>query len=180
METLETLKLFNDIQKVSNKYKDLKLKDNGKEVDDNIKLNSLLGFYKGKMKDIKNRSNFLSKQTKDELKNKTYYDIQKVLTDLNDFAMQKYENIKKSNIDSTTIMAITYATIDELVIINNSIRNKEYLDDKPTYFYIYEKVILNAFMTFLALKDMNMEKETISNLSQSIFSQLQTLSIISI
>ncbi|MEG2788968.1 MAG: hypothetical protein RR942_14235, partial [Romboutsia sp.] len=61
-----------------------------------------------------------------------------------------------------------------------SIRNKEYLLDKNTYFYIYEKITINSFMIFLALKDMDIEKLKIDNLSQAILSQIQILSFISI
>ncbi len=180
MERFETLNLFKDIQKVSDVYKNLQLKDVNKEIEDNKKLNSLLGFYKEKMDDITNRSNLLLKQTKDELKDKNFKDIHKILVDLNTFSLQKLKSVKGENIDSTTVMAVTHATVDELNLINESIRNKEYLNDKYTYFYIYEKVLLNAFITFLTLKEMDMNKKTISDLSQGIFTQLQTLAIISI
>lgn len=180
MERFERLKLFKDIQKVSDKYKNFQLKDDNKEIEDNIKLNSLLGFYKEKIDDITNRSNILLVKTKDELKDKNFKDIHKVLVDLNTFSLQKFKSVKDENIDSTTVMAVTHATVDELNLINESIRNKEYLNDKYTYFYIYEKVLLNAFITFLALKEMDMNKKTISDLSQGIFTQLQTLAIISI
>jgi len=53
------------------------------------------------------------------------------------------------------------------------------LKDKNTYFYIYEKIVINAFMTFLALKDMDIETEKRNSLSQAIFSQIKALSIIS-
>ena len=181
MNKLESLKLFQDIQLVSTKYTTLKLKDNDKEVEDNRKLNSLLEFYKSSLDQIKERSHFVSKQTRDELKNASSKDIYKALIDLNNFAYNKYEFIKNSDMDleSTTVKAVMLSTVDELTLINESIRNKEYLKDKNTYFYIYEKIVINAFMTFLALKDMDIETEKRNNLSQAILSQIQTLSIIS-
>lgn len=181
MNKLESLKLFQDLQLISTKYTTLKLKDNDKEVEDNRKLNSLLEFYKSNINQIKERSNFVSKQTRDELKNSNSKDIYKATIDFNNFANEKYNFIKSSDmgIESTTVKAVMLSTVDELVLINKSIQNKEYLKDKNTYFYIYEKIVINAFMTFLALKDMNIETEKINNLSQAILSQIQTLSIIS-
>ncbi|MGL4913621.1 MAG: hypothetical protein ACRC3Y_14455 [Romboutsia sp.] len=181
MNKLESLKLFQDIQLVSTKYTTLKLKDNDKEVEDNRKLNSLLEFYKSSLDKIKERSHFVSKQTRDELKNASSKDIYKALIDLNNFANSKYKFVKNSDMDieSTTVKAVMLSTVDELTLINESIRNKEYLKDKNTYFYIYEKIVINAFMTFLALKDMDIETEKRNSLSQGILSQIQTLSIIS-
>lgn len=181
MNKLESLKLFQDLQLVSTKYTTLKLKDNNKEVEDNRKLNSLLEFYKANLNQIKERSNFISKQTRDELKNANSKDIYKALVDLNNFAYNKYVFIKNSDMDieSTTVKAVMLATVDELVLINESIKNKEYLKDKNTYFYIYEKIVVNAFMTFLALKDMDIEDKKRNSLSQAILSQIQTLSIVS-
>lgn len=181
MNKLESLKLFQDLQLVSTKYTHLKLKDNDKEVEDNRKLNSLLEFYKSNINQIKEKSHFVSSQTRDELKNFSSQDIYKALTDLNNFASEKYNFIKASNMDieSTTIKAVMLSTVDELVLINESIKNKDYLKDKDTYFYIYEKIISSAFMTFLALKDMDIETEKRNSLSQAIFSQIKTLSIIS-
>lgn len=179
MNKLESLKLFQDIQLVSDKYKDWQLKDDKKDVEDNIKLKSLLKFYNDKLDDIKSRAHFVSNKTKDELKNKDSKEIYKILIDFNNFSIEKYNNLKQSEIESTTTKAVMFSTIDELTLINESIRNKEYLTDKPTYFYVYEKIVINAFMTFLALKDMEIDQEIINSLSQSIFSQIQTLAIIS-
>lgn len=179
MENLGALNLIKSIQSVSYKYKNLKLKDTTKEVDDNKKINSLLSFYKGRMVDIQDSYNFLAKQTRDGLKNDTNDDITDVLTELNNFSLQKYKLIKSTSIDSTTLMAVTYSTVDELIIVNNSIRNKEYINNKTEYLSTYKEVLLNAFMTFLALKDVDWDKKIISDLSQSVFTQLQALAIIS-
>ena len=181
MNKLESLKLFQNLQLVSTKYTHLNLKDNDKEVEDNRKLNSLLEFYKSNINQIKEKSHFVSKQTIDELKNSSSKNIYKALMDLNNFASEKYNFIKDNNMDieSTTVKAVMLSTVDELVLINESIKNKDYLKDKNTYFYIYEKIVINAFMTFLALKDMDIETEKRNSLSQAIFSQIKILSIIS-
>ncbi|MGL5346452.1 MAG: hypothetical protein ACRDA3_03820 [Peptostreptococcaceae bacterium] len=179
MNKLESIQLYKDIQSIPSKYTDLQLKDNPKEIEDNLKLRSLLQFYKDKLDLIKERAHFVSKQTKDELVNKDSKDIYKALIDLNNFSLQKYNTLKKDKIESTPVKAVMYSTIDELTLINESIRNKEYTKDKSTYFYIYEKIAINAFMTFLALKDMDIDQNIINNLSQAVLSQIQTLAIIS-
>ena len=49
------------------------------------------------------------------------------------------------------------------------------------YFNIYENVALNAFITFLSLRDMNIIKqEDLNDLSQAIFTQIQSIAISSI
>ena len=179
MNKLESIKLFQDIQLVSEKYKHLELENNKSELEVNLKLQSLIQFYKSKIDELKSRANFISRQTRDELKNSNSKDIYKASIDLNNFAHQKYNALKESNIDSIAINLMIQPTIDELILVNDSIRNKDYLKNKNTYFYIYEKIVTNAFMIFLALKDMDMEQDNIHNLSQGILSQIQTLSIIS-
>ena len=84
------------------------------------------------------------------------------------------------DIESTPVKAVLLTTLDELDLINKSIKNKEYIKDRNTYFYIYEKITINAFMNFLVLKDIeSIEKVKIEKLSQAILSQIQTLSLIS-
>jgi len=180
MNKLESLKLFQDLQLVSTKYTHLKLKDNDKEVEDNRKLNSLLEFYKSNINQIKERSHFVSKQTRDELKNSNPKDIYKALIDLNNFANEKYNFIKSSDMDieSTTVRAVMLSTVDELVLINESIKNKDYLKDKNTYFYIYEKI--DAKMVFDAFRENDeVAIETINRfkvyLSKAMASMINTL-----
>ena len=181
MNRLESIKLFQDIQLVSEKYKHLEIENNESEseFEVNLKLQSLIQFYKSKIDELKSRVNFISRQTRDELKNSNSKDIYKAAIDLNNFSRQKYNTLKESNISSTSINLIIQPTIDELILINDSIRNKDYLKNKNTYFYIYEKIVINAFMIFLALKDMDIKQDNIHNLSQGILSQIQTLSVIS-
>lgn len=179
MNKLESLKLFKELQLVSEKYRNLTLKDDENEITDNNKLNSLLIHYKSKLDDIRKRSNFISLNTREEIKGCSYKDISNLIIDFNSFAYQKYNTLKNSDIKSTTFKAVMFTTVDELMLINESISHKEYLSDPNTYFYVYEKILINAFITFLALKDMDMENDLINSLSQSIFTQLKTLSIIS-
>ena len=179
MNKLESLKLFKELQLVSEKYRNLTLRDEENEISDNNKLNSILIHYQSKLDDIRKRSNFISVSTREELKGCSPQDISNVLFDLNSFAHQKYNSLKNSDIKSTTFKAVMFTTVDELLLINESISSKEYLNDQNTYFYIYEKILINAFMNFLALKDMDMEDELINSFSQGVFTQLKTLSIIS-
>ena len=87
----------------------------------------------------------------------------------------------RDSIDSTTVKAVMFATIDELYLINESIRKRDYLENKNLYFNIYENVVLNAFITFLSLRDMNIIKqEDLNDLSQAIFTQIQSIAISSI
>ena len=130
---------------------------------------------------IKEKYDFLSYQTKNELKNKSKYELHKILNEFNSFSYKKFSSLKNSNIDSTTVKAVMFATIDELYLINESIRKRDYLENKNLYFNIYENVALNAFITFLSLRDMNIIKqEDLNDLSQAIFTQIQSIAISSI
>ena len=95
--------------------------------------------------------------------------------------MDRYNNILNSNenMESSPVQALLNTTVEELILINNSIKYKEFLRDKFSYFYIYEKIAINAFINFLVLKDMNIDKDKIESLSQAILSQIQCLSLIS-
>lgn len=181
MDKLHKLKLFKDLQEVSNRYSQLNIENN--EIEDNKNLQELIINYKSNMDTIRKRANFISKQTREDAKDSSLKDIYIAGLELNKFASEKYNEIIESSIDieSTPVKAVLLATLDELLLINQSIKNKEYLKDKATYFYIYEKISINAFIIFLVLKDIkNIEKIKIEKLSQGILSQIQTLSLISI
>lgn len=181
MNKLYEIKLFKDLQEVSNKYVNLNLKSN--EIDDNKKIQELINNYKFNIDSIKERANFISKQTREKSKDSKLKDIYLSALELNSFAAEKYNEIMISNMDieSTPVKAVLLTTLDELDLINKSIKNKEYIKDRNTYFYIYEKITINAFMNFLILKDFDsIEKIKIEKLSQAILSQIQTLSLISI
>ncbi len=181
MYRVKSLKLFDDISKVSDKYKSWHLKDDENEVKDNRKLKELLNNHNSMLEHIKEKYYFLSYQTKNEVKNKNKDELHKILNEFNNFSYKKFSVLKNSNIESTTVKAVMFATIDELSLINESIRRKDYLENKNLYFDIYENVALNTFITFLSLRDMNIIKqEYLNDLSQAIFAQIQSIAISSI
>lgn len=181
MYRVESLKLFDDINKVSNKYKSWHLKDDENEVKDNRKLKTLLNYHNSRLDHIKEKYDFLSYQTKNELKNKNKDELHKILNGFNNFSYKKFSVLKNINIESTTVKAVLFSTIDELFLINESIRKKDYFENKNLYFDIYENVALNSFITFLSLIDMNIIKqENLNDLSQAIFTQIQAIAISSI
>ena len=130
MYRVESLKLFGDISKVSDKYKSWHLKDDENEIKDNRKLKTLLNYHNSRFDHIKEKYDFLSYQTKNELKNKSKYELHKILNEFNNFSYKKFSSLKNSNIDSTTVKAVMFATIDELYLINESIRKRDYLENK--------------------------------------------------
>lgn len=181
MNKLQNIKLFKDLNEASYKYINLNLKDS--EIDDNKKIQELICKNKSNIDNIKKRINFISKETLEKAKHSNLNEIYLASIELNRFASNKYNEIIKSNIDieSTPVKVVLLTTIEELDLINKSIKNKEYIKDKNTYFYIYDKTIINAFVNFLVLKDFeSVEKTKIEKLSQAILSQIQTLSLISI
>ncbi len=181
MDKLKNIKLFNDLNKVSSKYSSLPNLIEENDIKDNNKLQQLILNYRNSINDIKNRANLISKQSRDLAKNSNSKQVFDTIIELNNFAMDKYNNIlnNKENTESLPVQAVLNTTIEELILVNNSIRYKEFSKDKLSYFYIYEKIIINAFLIFLALKDMNINKNKIESLSQGILSQIQCLSLIS-
>ena len=181
MDKLKNIKLFNDLNKVSEKYSSLPNLTEENDIKDNNKLQQLILNYRNSINDIKNRANLISKQSRDLAKNSNSKQLFDTIIELNNFAMDKYNNIlnNKENTESLPVQAVLNTTIEELVLINNSIKYKEFLKDKFSYFYIYEKIVINAFLNFLVLKDMDIDKNKIENLSQAVLSQIQCLSLIS-
>lgn len=181
MDKLKNIKLFNDLNKVSEKYSSLPNLTEENDISDNNKLQQIILNYRNSMNDIKNRANLISKQSRDLAKNSNSKQVFDTIIELNNFAMDKYNNIlnNKENTESLPVQAVLNTTIEELVLINNSIKYKEFLKDKFSYFYIYEKIVINAFLNFLVLKDMDIDKNKIENLSQAVLSQIQCLSLIS-
>jgi len=181
MDKLKNIKLFNDLNKVSLKSSSIANLVEENDIKDNNKLQKLILNYKNNISDIKNRANLISKQARDLAKDSNAKQIFDTIIDLNNFAMDKYNNLlnTKENNESLPVQTILNTTVKELVLINNSIRYKEFLKDKFSYFYIYEKIVINAFLNFLVLKDMNVDKNKIESLSQAILSQIQCLSLIS-
>lgn len=181
MDKLKNIKLFNDLNKVSLKYSYVASLVEENDIKDNNKLQKLILNYRNNIEDIKNRANLISKQSRDIAKNSNTKQVFDTIIDLNNFAMDKYNNILNNEEinESLPVQAVINSTVEELILINNSIRYKEFLKDKFSYFYIYEKIVINAFLNFLVLKDMNIDKNKINSLSQAILSQIQCLSLIS-
>ena len=169
MDNLKNIKLFNDLNKVSLKYTSLPNLVKENDIRDNNKLQQLILNYRNNIGDIKNRATSNAKQ------------IFNTIIDLNNFAMDKYNDIlnNKENNESLPVQAVINTTVEELVLISNSIKYKEFLKDKFSYFYIYEKIVMNAFLNFLVLKNMDIDKNKIESLSQAILSQIQCLSLLS-
>lgn len=181
MDKLKNIKLFNDLNKVSLKYSFLPNLVEENDIQDSNKLQKLILNYRNNIGDIKNRANLISKQARDFAKDSNAKQIFDTIIDLNNFAMDKYNNIlnNKENTESLPVQAVLNTTVEELVLINDSIKYKEFLKDKFSYFYIYEKIVINSFLNFLVLKDMDVDKNKIESLSQAILSQIQCLSLIS-
>lgn len=182
MQKLESIKLFTDLQNVSVKYKTLELRNNTSEVEANKKMQELILTYKSQLQQIKERSNFISKQIREQAQDHNSKDIYTTIVQLNSLSKDKCNYLKNSDMEfeHTCVKAVLLSTVDELSLVSDSIRNKEFLKDKHAYFYIYEKVIINCFMNFLALKDMGIQISKVEALSQAVLSQIQTLSLISI
>lgn len=178
MNKIESIKLFKDLQLVSTKYSHLKLRDEPKEIEDNRKLNSLLQFHQSKSSEVIDKCNFVAMKAKEELQNATSDDINNTIIALNSFSRHKYDSLITTSIESTTTKVVMFSTLDELILINNSIATQEYLKDKDKYFAIYKDVVVNAFITFLALKEMDLDETIINNLSQGIFNQIKVISIL--
>ncbi|MGL5507958.1 MAG: hypothetical protein ACRDB0_08665, partial [Paraclostridium sp.] len=66
MQKLESIKLFTDLQNVSVKYKTLELRNNTSEIEANKKMQELILTYKSQLQQIKERSNFISKQIRQQ------------------------------------------------------------------------------------------------------------------
>lgn len=181
MDNLKNIKLFNDLNKVSLKYTSLPNLVKENDIRDNNKLQQLILNYRNNIGDIKNRATLISKQARDLSKDSNAKQIFNTIIDLNNFAMDKYNDIlnNKENNESLPVQAVINTTVEELVLISNSIRYKEFLKDKISYFYIYEKIVMNAFLNFLVLKNMDIDKNKIESLSQAILSQIQCLSLLS-
>lgn len=180
MYKVENLKLFNDIRKVSDKYKSWHLINDENEIKDNLELKKLLKYHNSRLNYIKSKYDFLYNETKNQFRNKDNNELHKILNAYNNFSNKKFNSLKNIDITSTTVKAVMFATIDELSLINESIQRKDYLNNKTSYFNIYESITLNAFITFLSLRDTNIIKqEHINDLSQGIFTQIQAIAICS-
>ncbi len=181
MHNIENLKLFEDLQSISSKYKKWQLNNTANDIIDNRKLKSLLKFEQSNNDELLEKIQFVYAQTKSELKIFDCEHTSTVFSSLNTLVFDKLELLKKfyPTIESTTTRAIFGSTLEELILINKSISNNEYKNDLKSYFHIYNEVILNAFSSFLALKEVINDEVANNMLSQAIFNQMKVIAIIS-
>lgn len=179
MNKIQSIDLFKELQLISTKYSHLKLNNDNQEIEDNRKLNTLLENNSLKKNEIYQKCYFVYDKTKEQIQDYSLDEVNKIINELNSFCSQRYDSLKKIKLKSTTSQAVMFCTIDELLLINKSITNKDYLEDIDAYKATYEEVLVNAFITFLSLKEMDIDELIINALSQSIFNQIKVLALIS-
>lgn len=175
---INTLPLFRDLQLISSKYKNIQLTNNTEEIDNNTRLKSSLNHYHNKIDEINDKCVFIANKTKNDINGYSKEDIEKYISNLNNYSRKIYNLLKDEYIDCTTTRSVMFSTIDELILINESIKNKDYISNKDSHIFLYNNIASNAFATFLALKDMNIDEDIMNALSQSIFNQIKVISII--
>lgn len=176
---IRSLELFRNIQLVSTKYTNIKLRDEKSEIENNRKLNNELASLNDKFSEIVDKCNFVAHKTKESLKNLTQEDIDNTIVALNSLSLCKYSTVYDINLNCTTSKVVLFSTLDELILINKSIANKEYLNNIEAYTSIYNDVVVNSFITFLALKNMDLDEIMMNNLSQGIFNQIKVIALLS-
>lgn len=181
MQKLESIKLFKDLQNISTKYINLELRNNTTEVEAYNKMQELLLVHKSQLQQIKEKSNSISMQIREEIKSNNCNNIYNNIIQLNNLFKDKCNYIKNSDMEfeNTCVKITLLSTVDELSLVNESVMNKDFLNDKCNYFSIYENVIINSFINLLVLKDMGVQISKLEALSQAVISQIQTLSLIS-
>ncbi|MGL5348130.1 MAG: hypothetical protein ACRDA3_12330 [Peptostreptococcaceae bacterium] len=175
---VNTLPLFRDLQLTTSKYKNIQLKNNKEEVDNNRKLKSNLSHYHNKIDEINDKCIFIANKTKDDVKSYNQEDLLKYVSNLNNYSRKIYDLLKEEEIACTTTKAVMFSTLDELILINESIKNKDYILNKDSHIFLYKNITSNAFATFLALKDMNLSEDVMNAFSKSIFNQIKVISVI--
>lgn len=181
MQKLESIKLFKDLQNISTKYINLELRNNTTEVEAYNKMQELLLVHKSQLQQIKEKSNSISMQIREEIKSNNCNNIYNNIIQLNNLFKDKCNYIKNSDMEfeNTCVKITLLSTVDELSLVNESVMNKDFLNDKCNYFSIYENVIIDSFINLLVLKDMGVQISKLEALSQAVISQIQTLSLIS-
>lgn len=181
MQKLESIKLFKDLQNISTKYINLELRNNTTEVEAYNKMQELLLVHKSQLQQIKEKSNSISMQIREEIKSNNCNNIYNNIIQLNNLFKDKCNYIKNSDMEfeNTCIKITLLSTVDKLSLVNESVMNKDFLNDKCNYFSIYENVIIDSFINLLVLKDMGVQISKLEALSQAVISQIQTLSLIS-
>lgn len=181
MQKLESIKLFKDLQNISTKYINLELRNNTTEVEAYNKMQELLLVHKSQLQQIKEKSNSISMQIREEIKSNNCNNIYNNIIQLNNLFKDKCNYIKNSDMEfeNTCIKITLLSTVDKLSLVNESVMNKDFLSDKCNYFSIYENVIIDSFINLLVLKDMGVQISKLEAISQAVISQIQTLSLIS-
>ena len=181
MQKLESIKLFKDLQNISTKYINLELRNNTTEVEAYNKMQELLLVHKSQLQQIKEKSNSISMQIREEIKSNNCNNIYNNIIQLNNLFKDKCNYIKNSDMEfeNTCVKITLLSTVDKLSLVNESAMNKDFLNDKCNYFSIYENVIIDSFINLLVLKDMGVQISKLEALSQAVISQIQTLSLIS-
>ena len=181
MQKLESIKLFKDLQNISTKYINLELRNNTTEVEAYNKMQELLLVHKSQLQQIKEKSNSISMQIREEIKSNNCNNIYNNIIQLNNLFKDKCNYIKNSDMEfeNTCVKIALLSTVDKLSLVNESVMNKDFLSDKCNYFSIYENVIIDSFINLLVLKDMGVQISKLEAISQAVISQIQTLSLIS-
>ena len=181
MQKLEYIKLFKDLQNISAKYINLELRNDTTEVEAHNKMQELILVHKSQLKQIKEKSNSISMQIREQIKSNNCNNIYNNIIQLNNLFKDKCNYIKNSDMEfeNTCVKITLLSTVDELSLVNESVMNKDFLNDKCNYFSIYENVIMDSFINLLVLKDMGVQISKLEALSQAVISQIQTLSLIS-
>lgn len=175
---VNSLPLFRDLQLVSSKYINTQLKDTKEEVDNNRKLKSSLNHYHSNIDDLREKCAYIAHRTKDDINNFDNNDLEKYILNLNNYSRKVYDLLKEEEISCTTTKIVMFSSIDELILVNESIKNKDYLSNKESHIFLYNNITCNAFATFLALKDMNLDEEIMNAFSKAIFNQIKVVSVI--
>ena len=144
-------------------------------------MQELLLVHKSQLQQIKEKSNSISMQIREEIKSNNCNNIYNNIIQLNNLFKDKCNYIKNSDMEfeNTCIKITLLSTVDKLSLVNESVMNKDFLSDKCNYFSIYENVIIDSFINLLVLKDMGVQISKLEAISQAVISQIQTLSLIS-
>ena len=97
MQKLESIKLFKDLQNISTKYINLELRNNTTEVEAYNKMQELLLVHKSQLQQIKEKSNSISMQIREEIKSNNCNNIYNNIIQLNNLFKDKCNYIKNSD-----------------------------------------------------------------------------------
>ena len=176
MNNLKDLQLFNDLKSVSKKYSNIQINISSDEVQINSKLKESLD-----LDDLRSKVNFVHSETLNQLSSVETKNFDTVINSLNKFSKDRFNLIKiySKTLTSPSVRAVLDSTLEELLLINNSIENRDFKENKNTYLFLYNETVVNAFASFLAIKDFMDDQDAINGLSQGIFNQMKSISVVS-